>query len=106
MNGDYRFVRLSDDDLEKIRAVERDLAAKYNRHVVLIAYEEAHGQAGDDGGIPLEGRTHSDITAKRGTTFGTAEVHGDHYPTLAGAMGKGLVGGEELRFDDIEPPSD
>ena len=51
MNGDYRFVRLSDDDLEKIRAVERDLAAKYNRHVVLIAYEEA----GDDGGVPLEG---------------------------------------------------
>ena len=32
----------------KFAPVERDLAAKYNRHVVLIADQEA----GDDGGIP------------------------------------------------------
>lgn len=106
MHDDYRFVRLSEDDLEKIRAVERELAAKYDRHVVLIAYEGAgqHSGDADADGSSLEGRTHSDITGKRGTTFGGAEVHGDHYPTLAGTMGKDLAGGEDLRFGDIKPP--
>src|SRR5690606_2880844 len=45
MDDGYRFVNLSADDTERVRAMERDLTRKYGREIVLIAYEKTDSPA-------------------------------------------------------------
>lgn len=101
MDSDYQFMNLSDDDLAQIRAFERDLADKYHRDIVLIAYEKPGEKARQS---PIDREKRGRNTPERGATFGVTHAHGDHHPTLASVMGKDLAGGEDLRFGDVEPP--
>lgn len=41
MDDRWRFGHLSEDDVERMQAMERDLTGKYGREIVLIAYEKA-----------------------------------------------------------------
>lgn len=101
MDDGYQFVDLSGDDLEQIRTMERKLTDKYDREIVLIAYEKPGKHAHES---PIESGRPDDESPKRGPTFGFTDAQFDHHPTLASVMGQDLAGGEDLRFGDVEPP--
>lgn len=95
MDGEYRFANLSEEDRRRLSALEDDLARKYGRDVVIIAYEKDRSGVGS---ARMEvGRLGVD-SQERGTTFGYGDAHFDAYPTLADVMdpegpGTGGTGG-------------
>lgn len=101
MHSGYRFVDLSEEDQGRVQAMEQELGRKYNREVVLIAYEKPQE---DGGSAQMEvGRLGVDSN-QRGTTFGYADAHGDRHPTLGVLMNERIAEGEDIRFSDAEPP--
>lgn len=110
MYNDYQFAALAEEDQQKLVALEHDLGQKYGREVILIAYEkpsesDAATQGASPGATQMEvGRLGVDSN-KRGPTFGYADAHGDHYPTLGLLMNERIAEGEDIRFSDAEPPN-
>lgn len=91
MFGGYRFADLSEEDRRRLSALEADLARKYRRDVVIIAYEKDPGSAGSS---RMEvGRLGVD-SQERGSTFGYGDAHFDAYPTLPDVMGQQSPGHE------------
>lgn len=107
MDANFRFADLSQEDLTRLKDMERELNQSYDNEIVLIAYEKSRPSAPSD--HKRSKRPHVDPLGndinKRGSTFGYADVHGDHYPTLAGLTADRLIEAEDLRFSDTEPPN-
>jgi len=92
MYGGYRFADLSEEDRRRLNALEDDLARKYGRDVVIIAYEK-DGSGAASARMEV-GRLGVD-SQERGTTFGYGDAHFDAYPTLADVMEPGGTGSGE-----------
>lgn len=96
MPPDYEFARLEQEDVDRVHAMEKELKKRYDREIVLIAYERSKsagrakqagegelGRSGDvrgGAGEPADGGLGG---SQRGTTFGYTEAQFDSYPTLA-----------------------
>lgn len=110
MYDDYAFAALAEEDQMKLAALERELAQKYGREVILIAYEKSAESGAStmealSGGARMEVGQMGVDSNQRGTTFGYGEAHGDHYPTLGMLMYDRIAEGEDIRFSDTEPPN-
>ncbi len=104
MRDDYRLLDLAQGDLEKIQLLEQELAEKYGRPVVLMAYDAPDDAADDRQGAEAEAKNGGAPNGHRGATFGFTEPQGNHYPTLASVSGRDPVGAEELRRGDGQAP--
>lgn len=110
MYHDYAYATLAEEDRMKLAALEGELTRKYGREVILIAYEkpsesDASPRTTRSDDLWMEVGQLGVDSNRRGTTFGYEEAHGDHYPTLGMLMYGRMADGEDIRFEDAEPPN-
>ena len=82
MRDDYRLLDLAQGDLEKIQLLEQELAEKYGRPVVLMAYDAPDDAADDRQGAEAEAKNGGTPDGRRARDLRLHRTAGQSLPHL------------------------